>query len=443
MGKPNILYVHSHDTGRYLQPYGYPVATPNLQRLAEEGVLFRQAFTVNPTCSASRACLLTGMDAHSNGMTGLAHRGFSLNDYGQHIIHTLKKSGYVSVLSGVQHIAGPGMIEKIGYDRVLDAAGAGGAELAARDYILAASGQPFFLSVGFFETHRKFPENEPADDPRYTLPAPFVPDTAETRKDMACFKTMARHLDRKVGVVLDALRERGIYENTLIISTTDHGIAFPRMKCNLHDAGIGVSLIMRGPGGFIGGQVVDALVSHLDVFPTVCEMIGIERPAWLQGYSILPLVNGKAEKIRDEIHAEVNYHASYEPMRAVRTERYKYIRRFDERTRPVLPNCDDSPSKTSWLAAGWRRYEREMLYDLTLDPNEMDNLAADPQYADVKGTMQKRLEKWMRATDDPLLNGRVPAPAGAVVNDADDLSPDAAPKPIKYANDKGQKNART
>ena len=105
MNRPNILYIHSHDTGRYVQPYGHAVATPCLQSLAEEGVLFRQNFCINPTCSPSRAALLTGCYPHENGMTGLAHRGWSLNDYSQHIIHTLRKEGYLSVLAGAQHIA--------------------------------------------------------------------------------------------------------------------------------------------------------------------------------------------------------------------------------------------------------------------------------------------------------------------------------------------------
>src|SRR5205823_10091337 len=100
---PNIVYIHSHDSGRYLQPYGHAVPTPNLQRLATEGVLFRQAFSVAPTCSPSRASLLTGQCPHRNGMLGLAHRGFALNDYRKHIIHTLKRAGYRSVLVGLQH----------------------------------------------------------------------------------------------------------------------------------------------------------------------------------------------------------------------------------------------------------------------------------------------------------------------------------------------------
>src|SRR3954453_20221149 len=113
---PNILYIHSHDTGRYIQPYGKAVATPNLQRLAEEGGLFRNAHDANPTCSPARACLLTGQPGHSNGMLGLAHRGFSMLDYKRHILHQLKAQGYHAELAGLQHIARDPTI--IGYDHI-------------------------------------------------------------------------------------------------------------------------------------------------------------------------------------------------------------------------------------------------------------------------------------------------------------------------------------
>src|SRR5262249_53565963 len=160
-------------------------------------------------------------------------------------------------------------------------------------------------------------------------------------------------------------------------STTDHGVSFPLMKCNLEDFGWGVSLIMRGPGEFRGGKVCDAMVSQLDVMPTICEMIGIEKPAWYEGRSMMPLFSSGAREINGEIFAEVTYHASYEPKRAVRTQRYKYIKRFGGRTTPVLPNCDDGPSKNLWLEYGWRNQHlpEESLYDLIFDPGEHNNLA--------------------------------------------------------------------
>jgi len=426
MDRPNILYIHSHDTGRYIQPYGHAVPTPHLQRLAEEGVLFRQCFCANPTCSASRAALLTGQYPHQNGMVGLAHRGFSLNDYDKHVVRVLGRAGYRTVLSGTQHEISHDRIAELGYERMLTETDSGaGAEVKAAEFLKHAPSEPFFLSVGFIETHRRFPEPGPADDPRYTLPPAPIPDTPETRADMAAFKTLARTLDAKMGVVFEALAQSGLAEKTLVVCTTDHGIAFPRMKCNLTDAGIGVMLILRGPGGFAGGKVVDGLVSHVDIFPTLCDLIGLERPAWLEGVSLLPLARGAAESVREEIHAEVNFHASYEPQRCVRTARYKYIRRFDDRAQPVWANADGGPSKNVWLAAGWTRRDppAEALYDVLFDPNEVCNLAADPGHADALADMRSRLESWMRETDDELLSGRVRAPADAIVNEVDSLQP--------------------
>lgn len=426
MNRPNILYIHSHDTGRYVQPYGAPVPTPNIQRLAEGGVVFRQCFSVAPTCSPSRAGLLTGQCAHSAGMIGLAHRGFSLNDYRQHIVHTLRQAGYETTLIGEQHEAK--RAEMIGYDRVIDPPSHDAKDVApaAVAFLKSQPKQPFFLSVGFAETHREYHEPGPAEDPRYCAPPIPLPDTPETRRDMAAFKASARILDEGMGAVFKALEEAGLAENTLVICTTDHGLAFPAMKCNLTQHGIGVMLIMRGPGGFEGGRVCDALVSHIDIFPTICDLLEIERPAWLQGESLLPLIRGEKEEIHDEVFAEVTYHAAYEPQRAVRTKRWSYIRRFGGRTTPVLPNCDDSGSKDVWMRYGWpnRLVASEQLYDLVYDPNETYNLVHLPEMAHVLHEMRARLDAWMQRTDDPLLKGEpVPGPSGAEVNDPDGISP--------------------
>jgi N-sulfoglucosamine sulfohydrolase len=421
----NILYLHSHDSGRYLSPYGYPVPTPNLRRFAAEGVVFRRAFSAAPTCSPSRASLLTGQCAHQNGMLGLAHRGFGMTDYRSHIVHTLRDAGYRSVLAGLQHVAGKP--EQIGYDQILHPSTTQAADVApqAVAFLNSRPSAPFFLDCGFFETHREYPKPTPDDDPRYIQPPAPIPDTPATRADMAGFHSSARNLDRGIGQVLEALARNGLAENTLVISTTDHGLAFPRMKCNLTDTGWGVSLILRGPGAYSGGKISDAMVSHLDLFPTICESLKIQPPAWLEGRSLLPLLDGRAGQIHDEVFAEVNYHASYEPARAARTERYKYIRRYGDRHTPVLPNCDDSPSKSLWLEHGWKQHSvpPEELYDLVFDPAEQFNLAASPSSLPALNEMRGRLDAWMKRTHDPLLSGAVPAPPGAKVNPVDGISP--------------------
>ena len=236
---------------------------------------------------------------------------------------------------------------------------------------------------------------------------------------------MARTLDDKIGLVLAALDETGLRENTLVIYTTDHGLAFPDMKCSLTDHGIGVALIMQGPAPFSGGRAIDAMVSHIDIFPTLCDLLDIDPPAWLQGHSMLPLLRGEADSIRAEIFAEVSYHAAYEPKRAVRSERHKYIRRYDQRESPVLSNIDDGLAKSAWIDAGYaeRAPAPEQLYDTMLDPNERLNLVDDPAQAATLADMRARLDRWMRDTDDPLLRGHIPAPPGAELNDPDGLSP--------------------
>ncbi len=433
----NILYVHSHDTGRYIQPYGYAIPTPRLQRLAQEGVLFRQAFCAGPTCSPSRAALLTGQWPHCAGMLGLAHRGFSLRDPREHLSHYLRGQGYRTLLFGFEHEAADHDVSTLGYDTVVR-------QHANEDYQHALpllsgaqpdfSGQPFFMSIGFTLTHRTNPPNHPSyfngkesplGDPRYVRPPAPLPDTPETRQDMADFAVAARRLDERIAAVLEALDRGPHAHNTLVICTTDHGIAFPAMKCNLTDHGTGVMLLMRGPGGFTGGQVIDSLVSHLDIFPTLCELNCLPAPAYLQGQSLLPLVRGEATQVHDAVFAEINFHVPYEPARMVRTERWKYIRRFDGRGQVNLPNCDDSPSKDLWMNAGWRErpVPAEALYDLTFDPQEICNLADEARCREVLTEMRGRLERWMRQTNDPLLHGPLVPPVGAKIGNPEGVSP--------------------
>jgi len=376
MNRPNILYLHTHDLGRYCQPYGHAIPMPNMQRLAEGGVVFRQAFCAAPTCSSSRAALLTGQYPHSCGLPGLVNRGFELEHVDRHIVHTLRAAGYHSALIGLQHIRSDSTT--IGYDEVANV-GWDNIQDAAAEWFASAPHQPFFVSVGFADTHREFAEPGPAEDERYCLPPAPLP----------------------------------------------HGIAFPSMKCNLNQHGMGVALVMRGLGGFTGGQVCDALISHVDVFPTMCDLLGIKSPEWLQGRSFMPVIRGEADEVNEHIYGEVTWHAACEPMRSVRTKRYNYIRRFDGRTRPVLPNCDDGPAKSVWIDSGWRDLPvaEEQLYDLIFDPNEVNNVAVDRAMEDVLDDMRGRVDGFMHETDDPLLGGPLTPPPGVTYNDPDGSSP--------------------
>jgi N-sulfoglucosamine sulfohydrolase len=422
--RPDILYLHSHDTGRYVQPYGEQVPMPNVQALADQGVLFRQAFCAAPTCSASRACLLTGQYGQSNGMLGLAHRGWSLRDYHHHIVNVLRGAGYTSTLIGEQHISKEPSV--IGYDEVMKVPTTHVDSVAplAMEVLRRPRERPLFVSIGFFETHRDFLIPGSLRDLHYSKPPNNLPDTPEVRGDMAAFKASARSLDHGVGMVLSQLDARGLDKDTLIIFTTDHGMPFPGAKATLYDRGLGVTLILRGPEPFDGGRVIDGLVSHIDIYPTVCEYLGIERPSFLQGVSLLPLLRGEVAQVREEIFAGSTWHAAYEPQRAIRTVRHKYIRRWGERTRPVLANTDDGPSKDLLIREGWaeREIPKEQLYDLVFDPNEANNLATEPGCAALVSDLRARLEEWMRDTEDPLLAGHVDPPPGVEINLPDQRS---------------------
>ena len=419
MRPPNIVYLHSHDTGRYVQPYGYQVMTPNIQRIADQGLLFRQAFCAAPSCSGSRACLLTGQWAHVNGMTGLAHRGWELSDYGRHIVHPLRSAGYWSALIGEQHLSTSPDV--LGYDRVV-AIGTTRVDSitpATLQLLRSRPPQPFFLSIGFFETHREFFEPSSVRDALYGAPPNQLPDTPVTRADMAAFKASARSLDQGVGAVLHGLDEAGLADETLVVLTTDHGLPFPGAKATLSDQGLGVLLMIRGPGGFHGGHVIDGLVSHVDLYPTLLELAGAPIPDGAHGHSLLPLARQEISEVREELFAELTYHAAYDPQRAIRTRRHKLIRHFGDRLEPVLPNVDDSPSKSLLISAGWgtQRRSRVELYDLIMDPMEMRNLAEADGFAQLRDGLDGRLNEWMVTTRDPLVHGPVPVPPGAVVND--------------------------
>jgi N-sulfoglucosamine sulfohydrolase len=422
--RPNILYLHSHDTGRYVQPYGEQVPMPNVQALADQGVLFRHAFCAAPTCSASRACLLTGQYGQSNGMLGLAHRGWSLRDYSHHIVHTLREVGYTSTLIGEQHISKDP--QAIGYDEVIKVPTTRVESVAplAIDVLRRPRERPLFLSVGFFETHREFLGPGSLRDVHCSKPPNNLPDAPEVRADVAAFKASARSLDHGVGVVLNELDSGHLSRDTLVIFTTDHGMPFPGAKATLYDRGLGVTLILRGPEPFGGGRVHDGLVSHIDVYPTICEHLGIERPPFLQGVSLMALLREQAAEVREEVFAGSTWHAAYEPQRAVRTRRHKYIRRWGERRTPVLANTDDGPSKELLLRAGWGESEiaQEQLYDLLLDPNEANNLVDDERSATVLEDLRGRLRRWMEQTEDPLLAGHVDPPPGVEINRPDQRS---------------------
>lgn len=430
----NIIYMHTHDTGRYIEPYGFSVPTPNLMKLAKEGTVFRQAYCAGPTCSPSRAALLTGMMPHSCGMLGLAHRGFQV-DVDKHMVRFLNNHGFETALTGIQHETPAA--EMIGYQRILDDQNydmrkgqdfdsvqfdVRNAGLAA-DFIKERHTNPFFLSFGMYQTHRKFPKTDINAD--YVQPPWPLYDNKENREDMAAFIGSARVMDCCVGIVMKALKESGKERDTLILFTTDHGIAFPKMKCTLYDSGIGVAMIIKYAGNRKNGKALDALVSQLDIFPTVCDILKTKMPEELQGVSMVPLLEGDTDRVREEIFAEINFHAAYEPARCIRTGRYKLIRFLDCYNGIVPSNCDDGQGKHFLMEHGYAHEirEREMLFDLYLDPVERVNRINDSRYSQVYHNLSVRLDTWMKDTNDPLYLPRLSFPQGAIVNRRSCYSP--------------------
>lgn len=430
----NVLYLNTHDIGRYLQTYGYPVKTPNLLELSRDGMAFGQMYCASPTCSPSRGVLLSGQYAHSNGLIGLSHRGFQINGT-HHLAQYLKDHGYETVLSGVQHEVMLHQEETIGYEKCLNPPEyyrmdlpkcdlyTWQDELAAEQAIAylknrPKDGKPFYLAVGFGCTHRDYPRVPDDYEMDYVQVPKPIPNLPETRKDMAGMLISVETVDRLCGDILRTLKEIGEYENTLIFFTTDHGLPFPMMKCKLYDDGTGVSFLMRYPGMKKKHAFSDALLSQVDVFPTICEILGLEKPDWLQGKSFLPVIEGEQSEIREEVFGEVNYHVAYEPQRSVRTKRYKYIVKGDNDYRKSPPtHVDDSASKEAFREYGY--FEKDVpveeLYDLMLDPQERNNLVADPNYGDILHEMRERLTAWQEETSDPLLaEGKVELPKTAI-----------------------------
>lgn len=202
------------------------------------------------------------------------------------------------------------------------------------------------------------------------LPPYPVADTPEARRDYCDYLESLSRADECLGEVMASLKENGLWDDTILLFTTDHGLAVPGEKCNMYDSGIGVAFILRRPGQ--KHAVCDALCSQIDLFPTVCDLLGVKKPEWLEGRSMMPLLDGNAEEINEFVFSEVTFHATYEPMRCVRSKRYKLIRFYDGGELKKAPNVDESAAKKLYFSTPLSRMPkpREMFFDLAADPGE-------------------------------------------------------------------------
>lgn len=412
--RPNVVLLTSHDTGRHVSPYGFDtVDTPNFERLAAESVQFNNAYCTAPLCSPSRAAIATGRHPHANGVMGLVHGnfGWDLHNDEKCIAQLMRAAGYETWLMAGQHECTDSA--RLGFEVIDDnhplfkLPEHMKPRLDQRD-----PGRPLFCQIGGFETHRGWEVfDTPPDDSKGVHVPPYLNDGPETRAELAQFQGAVKLFDRGVGQLLDMLEEAGMVENTILIVTTDHGIAMPRAKSTLYDPGIETLLFIRYPdGGWGAGRTEDGLVSNVDLLPTLLEACGIDAPPNLHGVSFKGLLDGQTAP-RDAIFAEKNFHEFYDPMRCVRTDRYKYVCNFHRG--PSLPLASDFAGRGAHLELGDRyggARPDEELYDLEQDPDEMTNLAGRKELADVLKDMRRRLGQWMLETDDPLRHGPIESP---------------------------------
>jgi N-sulfoglucosamine sulfohydrolase len=414
---PHIVQITCHDLGRFLGCYGVAtVRTPHLDALAAAGVRFERAFCTSPGCSPSRAALATGRYPHVNGVMGLAHDGFGwdLNPDEQHIAGLLAGHGYQTHLFGLQHVTM--RIERLGFDRV-HRRGLGPEVAEDVEAALAAGpfAKPLYLEINLEEPHRPYDQGgvQPDTSAGVTVP-PWLPDTEAAREEVAALQGAVHTADTAIGRILAAIDAAGLAATTLVVFTADHGLAMPRAKCTLYDAGIGVALIVRWPaGGLRAGSTASALISNVDVFPTLLEATGVPGPRHVHGRSFLPLVRGDAYVPRDEVYAEKTFHSYYDPMRAIRTDRYKLIRNFETCFLVEVPGDVQLGAiyRTELQRYVPATHPDVEMYDLVADPDEQRNLAGLPETAEIERALDARLWQWMDETGDPLLNGPVPSPA--------------------------------
>jgi len=412
MCAPNILFIICHDLGRHLACYGRaPIASPNLDRLAAEGVLFTNHFCTAPSCSPSRAAISTGRHPHSNGCMGLVgSQGWELPASETTMPEHLAGAGYTTYLFGMQHER-PDRTT-LGYEYVPSGLQNGRSESVAEavtDFLKAPPSTPFFLNVGLFEPHRPFRAGGVCQPNQAYMPS-YLPDDSIVRQEMADFGELVRRMDAGVGTILEAVDAAGLRDNTLVVFTTDHGIDMPRAKGTLYDPGIESALLLRWPGHVQPGAVCDELLSNVDVLPTLLGIAGVGIPDSVQGRSFRRLLEGDTWDSHSAIFAEKTHHCHYDPMRCIRTRTHKYIFNFGILRAIEIPSDGEMDTLSSVPELHVTRRPIAELYDLVNDPLEQHNLAGRPGNAELEANLRARLRAFLAETDDPLLDGILPIP---------------------------------
>jgi uncharacterized sulfatase len=417
---PDVVVFLADDLGRgdVAIHGGAEVPTPNVDRLAAAGMTFDRAFVASPSCAPSRAALLTGLDPLRNGaMLNHARPRADARRWPDFF----RALGYETAAFGkVAHYA---QVTEYGFDRASHYAFHEDDCVAAAVRWLAArrSGRPLCLMVGTNWPHVPWPAAGAIGPDAVRLPPGGV-DTPETRQARARYLEAVARMDRDLGAVHDAARAH-LGPETLFVFSSDHGAQFPFGKWNLYDAGVRTPLVVAWPGRVRAGSRTGAMVSWIDLLPTLLEAAGgagaVPPDAGLSGRSFLAVLRGEADAHRDAVfltHSGDGAMNRY-PLRGVRTGRWKYIRNLDpaaeHHTHIDLARAGDGRSYwDSWVAqartdpaaaavvARYHRRPPEELYDLDADPAEQHNLAADPARAATLRDLRSRLDAWMAEQGD-------------------------------------------
>lgn len=466
-GQRNVLVILADDGGFETGVYNNTVCkTPNLVKLAQQGVVFRKAFTAVSSCSPSRSCLLTGLPTHQNGMYGL-HQGvhaFQSFPEVKSLPLLLSQHGIRTGIIGKKHV-GPEEVYPFDFAHTEEnnsilQVGRNITKIKhlVRKFLSTNDTRPFFLYVAFHDPHRcghthpqygafceKFGNGSPGmgripdwtpqlyDPSRVVVPS-FVPDTPAAREDIAAQYTTVGRLDQGVGLVLAELEAAGFTDNTLVIYSSDNGIPFPNGRTNLYEPGIQEPMIVSNPEAAGSAGTVrhsDALVSLLDIVPTVLEWFSIpvpqytifKKPVTFTGSSLLPLLAPRgpaSSESRDFVYASHSLHeiTMYYPMRMIRSSNLKLVHNLNykmpfpiDQDFYVSPTFQDLLNRTKrgeelhWSKTldGYYYRDEWELYDLERDPNELSNIAKNETYAPVLSQLQQLLFKWQQTTQDPWI----------------------------------------
>ncbi len=429
--KPNFIVLISDDIsyddlGCYGSLNG---RTPNIDKLAGEGIKFTNAYLTASSCSPSRSSILTGRYPHNNGEAAELHRSISWHI--PSISGVLRDAGYYAALAGKDHVtwksapdgesAPTKAFDKKYASKVKGNSGGHGKWIKALEE--CPGDKPFFLWLASLDAHRVWDGNHEWDevlygakhDPEKVVLPPALLDTPTTRKDFAAYLNEVTRFDWYVGQVIDWLKEKGKFANTQIFVIADNGRPFPRAKTRLHDDGMKTYFVSSGPASKESGVASDSLISVIDIAPTVCEMAGVESSPTFQGRSLVPVLADSTAEVRPMAFSEHNWH-DYEALgRSVRDGRYLYIQ--NDRPQFAQQGPADSVKSASFqdlLAATksselltpiqqdvFRAPRPEVeLYDTQGDPHQISNLAGKSEYADLEKQLSDALAFWREETAD-------------------------------------------